>query len=440
MKRKEREQAQRVAAYVDGFVIHRRHADRGAESITDEDREFESLRELVQSLTEMELATPRALQQELGRRIPRIAESTAPVTVLDRLHRFFARAGRFGKSIGDAAGVSPALTTVTLSVPLVFAAFVLIRSFVTVSVVSAKEIVSRSDAALAGLVHPGQLLHRRWKVASTVTGPDGQEVQSSLPVRSIHEWMDGADFDRVAGRWYDGDDHLLVAYTTRIQDGEHRPYVYFSPGVLNEPDGLLNIEPTRKEFDDAVYRFPASVQLALHVYLARQHIYEPIAGERRFNRALIEAPNDGISQMPRVIVSSDNSQALHGTPVFRVRIVDPASIAFNWRRGGPPPVQLAAAEIVRYIDQENYLTVRTEETYRFENGQKRVTSHELVETRTLDASQVPVDPFTLEAPAGTPVQWQSAEQQLLGVADALKRLPRFTSTFDQPRPLWRLVH
>src|ERR1019366_1084346 len=64
---------------------------------------------------------------------------------------------------------------------------------------------------------------------------------------TIDEWMDGADVNRVAGRWYAGDDRLLIAYTSVGNGSERRPNVYFSPGVYGEARGGLNIEPTRDE-------------------------------------------------------------------------------------------------------------------------------------------------------------------------------------------------
>ncbi|MGH9350382.1 MAG: hypothetical protein ACRD26_24290, partial [Vicinamibacterales bacterium] len=288
-------------------------------------------------------------------------------------------------------------------------------------------------------VRPGQLLYRRWKVTSSSTTPGGAGTTPSQ--RIIEEWMDGADFDRVAGRWYSQDGKLQIAYSTRLQDGAYRPYVYFSPGVFQERLGVMNIEPTRHEFESALGAFPESVQRALRVYLDRNYIYAPITGERNFNRAMLDAPAHHIPEMPRILVSFDQSHRLNGVPVYRVRLLDSASVTFNWRSSGPPLIRLAQAEIVRYIARDSFLSVRTEERYVFEDGRRRFTTRELVATTPLETAGLTSDPFTIDLPDGTPVQRQSAYEQLSGVAEILKRVPAFTSRLSlEPGTAVHLPH
>lgn len=398
--RSDREQAHRVMAYVDDVVLHRRDDVDGADRLPPDDRELGELRKLVHRLSGVDIVPPDGFREALAARL--CAAQTARV---DRRSSVRLRA---------------VLAAAAACVGIV----VLVRSILDVPVLSAQSVLSRSDAALTALVRPGQLLYRQWRVTSTSIGVG---ATPALTERIIEEWMDGADFDRVAGRWYSKDRQLQIAYATRLQDGEYRPSVYFSPGVYDEQRGVLNIEPTRREFEQALNGFPESVQRALKVYLDRNYIYAPITGERNFNRAILEAPAHNVPEMPRILVSFDESQMLNGTPVYCVKIRDSASVTFNWRSSGPPLIRLAQTEILRYIARDSFLSVRTEERWVYEDGRERFTTRELAATRAIEADEFASDPFTIEVPHGTPVQRQSAIAQLTGVAAALERVPAFTS-------------
>jgi hypothetical protein len=405
MKRTDREQARRVLNYVDELVLHRRAYSPGADPLSPQDQEFVRLRDLVECLSDVEVAAPAGFQEALALRIRESAALEPP-----------------------ARPRHPAVRAAMLAAAVLAGILVLSRSVIDVPVVSAQAVLSRSDAALTGLVRPGQLLYRRWKVTSTLTG--GTAAGTSQNDRIIEEWMDGADFDRVAGRWYSKKGELQIAYATRLHDGEYRPYVYFSPGMYGERLGVMNIEPTRREFESALTAFPESVRRALRVYLDRNYIYAPITGERNFNRAMFDAPEPDVPEMPRILVSFDHS-LLNATPVYRVRLRDSASVTFNWRSSGPPLIRLARAEIVRYIARESFLSVRTEERYVFEDGRRRFTTRELSTTERLEIEELSSDPFAIDVPAGTPIQRQSALEQLAGVADILKRVPAFTSRLSR---------
>lgn len=431
MNGKRREQARRVSDFVDRFLLKRDHGGHSADSSAD-DAELRDLRPLLRCLGDVRIESPESFDDELRSRLPAMVESEAsgPRAALCRrlLASITARCERL-------TGVLPLRVTrwrPTLSsaaiVLLIAAALGLLRSVFDPPIASASEVVSRSDAALGALVHPGQWLYRRWKVTSRSTS--GEATVGPNTVRFIDEWMDGADLDRVAGRWYSGEGRLLIAYTSVGDGGARRPQVYFSPGVYGEARGVLNIEPTRNEFMEAVSRFPQPVQGALEIYLDRQYIYLPIVGERRFNRTIIEAPRFGVSELPRVVSSVDESETYRGQAVYRVRVVDPGSIVFNWRSQGPPRVRLAWVETVGYIARDNYLGLKTEETQKFEDGRQRVTTKVLVETRTMTVAGSSMDPFTLDVPTGTPVQRQSALEQLTGVANAFSRLPQFIATLE----------
>jgi hypothetical protein len=428
MKRADREQARWIAAYVDGCVIHRRVANRRYESVGADERELGGLRELADSLNELDIVVPDAFSHDLIQRLRSLeseaaASSQAGDPVSGGVRAWVA------SLVGGSMWAARAITTVAAVVAGLALAS---RYVVSEPVVSAKEIVSRSDAAFARLVRPGQVLYRQWRVTITRIAPDGTDLGSGQ--RTIHEWMDGADFDRVAGRWYSGEDQLFIAYTTKVQpNGEHRAHVYFSPGAFGEARGLLNVEPTPKEFDEAVGAFPPSDGRALRVYLDRQYLYVPITGERRSNRAVLDATVANDSVMPRVVVSLDAATSPSDAAAYQVRVVDPVSVTFNWRAGAPPRVQLMRSETVRSIARDSYLSVATEETDWLESGRRTITSRRLVEMRTIDLHDLAPDPFQLDVPAGTPVQRQSAREMLSAVLDAFGRLPQFTSIFEGGR-------
>ncbi len=421
MKRLDRDQARRVTAYLDGVVLHRRDDAEWTEAADSHDVEFEGLCELARDLAGIGVVAPPGFEESLAMRLPWTAADMDAGIRPEVAARGAARGRRWIAALARAGRLKPLLPAAALFA--IACALVVRFAFFDAPVASAKEVLTRSNAALASLVGHNQLLYRKWNVTSTTTGADGRQAQRS---RVIEEWMDGADFDRVAGRWYSADGGLWIAYTTQLQDGEHRPHVYFSPGAFGEPRGVLNLEPTRKEYEAALGFFAPDVRPALAAYLRRQYIYVPITGERAFNRAMLDAPVDYVQAMPRVVLSSPEIETVNGTAVYRVRMADPAAITFNWRSEGAPNVRLAPVEVVRYIARDSFLTVRTEETHVFEDGSRRFTRRELAETRTVSARDLPIDPFKIEVPDGTPVQRQSPVAQLSGVLDALGRLPALT--------------
>ena len=433
MKSRDRQQAERIAAYVDGVVIGRRCANRPSEPVVADDRELGGLQDLVQTLGECRVDAPDTFGQSLLRRLPTLereaARRTTPIRL--RLERLAYRA----RSV-PADGILRAIRAAIQVAAAVGVILVLGRGILSHPVASASEILSRSDEALTKLVRRDQILYRQWKVTVSRISPQGQDLGTEH--RTIHEWMDGGDFDRVAGRWYSDNDRLFIAYTTLVQPGgQHRAHVYFSPGAFGEARGLLNIEPTRAEFAQAVESFAADQRGPLRLYLDRQYLYVPIAGERRFNRAALDAATVHDATMPRTVVSLDDApQSARDESVYRVRIVDPVSVTFNWRAAAPPRVQLKRSETIRSIDRDSYLSVRMEQTDWVESGRQRMTSSRLVEMRTLDAKSVSSDPFTLDVPDGTLLERQSAREMLTALQAAFQRLPEFSSMQERNRSSW----
>jgi hypothetical protein len=203
------------------------------------------------------------------------------------------------------------------------------------------------------------------------------------------------------------------------EDGELRGHVYFAPRFSSEPRGLVSIEPSRREFEDAASRFPPDERRVLQTYLARGYIYEPISGERRFNRTVLDLDGTG-DALPRLRLSLEHAVFADGVPVYRVSVVDPVRVRFRWRSDGPPVVWLERRETTLFISRDSYLSLGSEELQQFEDGRRVFRTRQLVETRTITAAEAS-SPFELKPPDNSPVRRQSAFQQLSAVARALER-------------------
>lgn len=414
----ERERAQRISDYVDALVVAQRAEDERPWYRSD-DEEFVELAGLARELTHVSVEVPAGYGDDLRGRLP------ALLTEADRRPSWLARAGRRIVHSAEMASIGclprrrVSTRATAAAAVLVIVASSLLMQVSMVPVVSAAEVLSRCDRALATLVGKGEVLHRRWHAVVRSQAVSGRER-----VREwfADEWMDGSDFNRVAGRRYSTDNRLLLAYVSVLEQGEVRPRVYFAPGFLGEPRGLLSVEPSRREFQEAVAQFPPAEREALKTYLDRGYIYEPIAGERRFNRALLESTASS-PKLPQFRLSLDGSNDLNGVPVYAVRIIEPVRINFLWRSDGPPDAWYFRQETVRYIARDTFLTLRSEETQTRPDGRRVVTTYELIETRITPAGLGGTNPFELDVPAGTPRQRQSALEQLKAVAAALAEVP-----------------
>jgi len=410
MKATDQEQARRLGEYADDLVTARRLAGAVSDPPSPEDHELEQLRDLVRRLTVARIAPPPGFQEALAARLRQPAD---PVEVPASEPAAAVVPARSWWPTGDWIQLPRVeMTGVTMAVVLLLFS----QSLIDQPVLSAQSVLLRSDDALAALAGPGQILYRKWRVQSS--GGPGMMTGTAQPGRIIEEWMDGEDSERVAARWYTLDGRLQVAYTTVMSDGEYRPHVYFSPGLYGETRGLLNIEPTMREFAAALDRFPDTSALGLRLYLDRHYIYAPIRGERNYNRAIFAPSSELSPQLPRVVASFNETQ-LNGQDVHRVRLVDSASVTFNWRSVGPSVVRIAQAEVVRFVAKDSMLSVRTEERVEFRDGRRRESIRELEATEILRKTDLRNDPFILDVPPGTPVRWQSAREHLSSVADAL---------------------
>lgn len=432
MSRQDRARAQRISEYVDGLVVHRR--EERLRPFSAEDREFRELAGLARVLSAIDVTAPQDFREDLCARLPRMAATGAfdDRSWLGGSRWFSRRVAALVRPLARWFSPLPGtLRTAAAMALLVALAVTFVSQLASTPTVSAAEILSRSDLALAKLLRPGEVLYRRWKVTDRITGagrPDTVRAWTS------HEWMDGSDFAHVAGRRYSVAGRLLLAYVSMREDGEVRPRVYFAPGFLREPRGLLSTEPSRREFQEAIAQFPPEERAVLKTYLDRGYIYEPIAGERRFNRTLLESPASASAELPQIMLSLDRSKELNGIPVFAVRIVEPIRIQFRWRSDGPPSAWVTRQETVRYIAQDTFLSLRSEEIQQFRDGRRGLTTLELLETRLSEAGAQGVNPFELEVPEETPLRRQSAHEQLSAVARVLRRIPPMLSSSSPSAP------
>lgn len=418
----DRQCAQRLSDYVDGLVVREREGE--VPVCTLRDQEFRDLTELAQSLLAIKFLEPEAFRDQLLADVSRRREAEPVRRVRpfgELLHLWHAALARLPQPAGWRAPAQPMVRTAATVAPLGVVVAVLVWHLAFIHTVSAAEVLSRADLALANLVGQGQLLNLRWQVTQRTSDARGEKETVREYVRT--EWMDGADFSRVAGR-HEERGRVHWAYSSVREHGEIRPRVYFGPGVSDELRGLLSIEPTRGEFQNALLGFSALDRRKLQTYLDRGYIFEPISGERRFNRRIVEKDDERTAAWPRAITSLQSERLESGVDVYAVRVIDPARVRFRWKSQGPPVVWLERRETVRYIARDTFLTVRTEDTYDSPDGQRTRVVRHLLEARVVDRDAVDGDPFALDVPRGTPVRTQSAEEQLSAVAAALGRVGR----------------
>ncbi|MGH9345879.1 MAG: hypothetical protein ACRD26_01310, partial [Vicinamibacterales bacterium] len=142
MKRTEREQARRMTAYVDELVLHRRMEGSASDPLPSRDQEFERLRDLVQCLSEVEVAVPGGFQESLASRLQASAEPPAPPARRPAGRALVAHLTRMARAANVPRHVlRPAL----LALAVLAGVLVLSQSMIDVPVVSAQAVLTRSD-------------------------------------------------------------------------------------------------------------------------------------------------------------------------------------------------------------------------------------------------------------------------------------------------------
>lgn len=400
------DRAQRLSDFVDSLVIQQRVS---GDSTTggEPDGELDDLSQLAADLSAIALTPPAGFRERLRRRL---GDGHRPDDARPRLAGFMlVRALQAGLRPAMVLGLAAGVTLFVLSLA-------------GSRMASAAAILTKSDEAIAGLVEPGRVLFRRWRIVDRIREQPGAPEQ--IVERYTLEWIDGSDIRHATGKSITASGRMYLAYANLLDDGGYVPRVYYEPGFADEPRGLLSTVPSRQEFEAAATRFTGSERQVVDRYLARGYIYEPIVSERRFNDAMLK-PLAGSEPLPQVVLSVDDSGSLNGIPVYRVRSFESIRVPFRWSSSGPPKVWLERQETVRYIAKDTYLTLRAEETVESEAGRQLQTVRELVETRTLDAPPAGESPFDLEIPPGVPSRRQSAFEHLSQVIRTLRRTPAF---------------
>jgi hypothetical protein len=408
--RNARRRARELADHTDQLVRRRRNEGRRPNDL--DDPELQELGRLASELTDLEIAPPPNFQEELVAELRRGAADQqtgawprrAYANVVDRLSLVFERWSMAPARVRAAVGCGGVLLVVAV-----------LNQVSQSPSASAADVLMRSNEALAATVHPGEVLYRKWRVQFTVW-----ERPGAAPVteeRMVEEWMDGADFDRVAGRSL-STEGWLRAYASRRENGQVRSVAYSGSAKGGEPEDALNVEPTQQEYIRAANAFAPETSRLLHTYLRRQFIYMPIAGERRFNREILEGAAGG--PMPRS-VTVDDAVVENGKPAFAVRAVDPTRVQFLWRSGKPPRVQLAREEAISYIAKDSYLTIKSQRNTEYRSGRRTFELRALEESRTYRMEELPQNPFEVHVPAGTRINHQSAFELLTAILDALQK-------------------
>jgi len=402
MNKSEKQQARSLSEYVDGIIAHKRAEESGP---CNNDPSLGDLARLAADLSQMRFEIPHTLQRNLLRRVLREAGTAEMSNRLPRLRAFVRlmwhpRGLRFPVGIACAVGIL----------------FAVAFWFSKAIPVSAATVLARSETALANLVGPNEVLHRRWSVRTETTCPsvDDPGVRTGM----VDEWLETTGQVRSAGRSSRSNGSIRWAYTTGGPENRH--LVYFPPSSSN-PRGLLSLEPTTQEYYAAVQHFPPDRQPVLRAYLDRGYLVEPIVSDRRFNWRAIQDQSEHIDQLPRVVLTMDRESQNSGESYYRVGIVEERRPWFWWSSAGEPSVWLEHQETVRFISANTYLSSRIESKREDDRGCWLNSTRSLIADERLPKTGSGSDVFALHVPAGTPVRRQSATDLLHAVLSALDR-------------------
>ena len=374
-----------LAEHTDQLILRRRNEGRRPDDLEDANAELADLSLLAAELTNLDIVPPLNFQEELAAQLRR--QGAAPRQPTGAWpQRLYAHAVDRISFLVERWTMTPTRVRAAFACASVLLAVIVFNQAGQSPVVSAADVLMRSNEALAATVHPGELLYRRWRVQFT-----SWERPGATPVseeREVEEWMDGADFDRVAGRSQTADGWLR-AFASHRENGQVRSVAYSGSVQGGDPQAALNVEPTQQDYLRAADTFAPDASRLLHTYLRRHFIYMPIAGERRFNREILEGAAGG--PMPRS-VTVDDVVVESGKPAFAVRAVDPSRVQFLWRSGEPPHVQLAREEAISYIAKDSYLTIKSQRNTEYRSGRRSFELRTLEETRTYSGGPADTEP------------------------------------------------
>ncbi len=403
MNKSEKKQARSLSEYVDGIIAHTRAEESGP---CDNDPSLGELARLAADLSQMRLEIPDTLRQNVLRKVLRQAQTEEPSNRLPLLRalvrlRWHPRNLRFPVGLACAIGM-------VLAVAFWFSKAI---------PVSAATVLARSETALANLVGPNEILHRRWSVRAESTCPSADDPAVRTGI--VDEWLETTGQVRSAGRSTRSNGNIRWAYTTGGPENRH--LVYFPPSSSN-PRGLVSVEPTTQEYYAAVQHFPADRQPVLRAYLDRGYLVEPVVSDQRFNWGALQDQSEHIDQLPRVVLTMERASQTSGDAYYRVGIVEDRRPWFWWSAAGAPSVWLEHQETVRYISAKTYLSWRIESKREDDRGCWLNSTRNLIADERLPKTGTGSDVFALQVPPNTPVRRQSATDLLQAVLSALDRM------------------
>ena len=402
MNKSEKKQARCLSEYVDGIIAHTRAEEIGP---CDNDPSLGELARLASNLSQMRFVIPDTLHENVLRNVLREAD-TEETTKVRALLRAFTRLKWNPRNLRLPVGLACAIAIVST----------IAFWFSKVIPVSAATVLARSETALANLVGPNEILHRRWSVRIETTCPSADDP--AVRTGRLDEWLETTGQVRSAGRSSRSNGNIRWEYTTGGPENRH--LVYFPPSSSN-PRGLVSVEPTTQEYYAAMQHFPLGRQPVLKAYLDRGYLVEPIVSDQRFNWRAIQEQTDHISQLPRVVLSIERASQQSGDAYYRVGIVEERRPWFWWSAAGEPLVWLEHQETVRFISANNYLSWRIESKREDDQGCRLNSTRKLIMDERLPKTGSGSDVFALQVPPGTPVRRQSATELLRAVLAALDR-------------------
>jgi hypothetical protein len=413
---RDRRRARLVSDYADSLIVRRRMPSEAGERAPTSSREdFAELLDLVRALDDLNIVAPDA-PGGIPWRDGQVGAS--PASRRSDQSRLPASRGWL-----VSVGWRPVLTIIAIAVSLVVA----LSTRGAAPPLSADDLLKESEVALDDLLGSGHGLYRVWDASYRIEEPD-QRVTSWNA--SIHEWIEGRGRSRLARRAVDQLGRVFwVQVTDPEADGGMRARQYFTPNNPVEPRGLVTVDATATEHREALNAFDPEDRSALEQFFLRS--YGPgIAGERAYNRAILEAP--GAEKAEPVL--SLMGGLVDGVRMHQVEIFEPRRLWFTRSADGALAASLVRFSQTRFISPQSRLTVKFVNETVADNGRKSTTSWVIrsAESRRLSAGDEQA--FTLDVPADVPVRRASARDDLARMLPAFRALRAEQSTRMQSSP------
>jgi hypothetical protein len=414
---RDRRRARLVSDYADSLIARRRvFPDVRERSLTSNREDFAELLDLVRTLDDLNIVAPdppssfpwRHDEDKVG------VASVEPRTIGTRLPVL-----RGWFAVGWHHGV-----TVMAVLVIVLISF---STRGTAPALSADDLLNESEAALQELLGSGQGLYRLWDASYRTEDPDGRVTSWN---GTIHEWMEGVPFPRMARRAVDERGRLLwVLLADRDSDGRPRSRMYYTPFNPAEPRGLVTVDATTDEYREALRAFPPEDRSALELFFKRS--YGPgLAGERVYNGAILGTARGGVAEP---VVSLTNG-SVDGVDMYRVEIFEPRRLWFARTAEGALSASFVRYSQTRFIAQDTRFTARIVTDIVDESGSRVTTSWAVRSKELRRLGNVDNQAFIFEAPSEVSVRRAQAHADLARMLPAFRALwvERTNRTEDHP--------